>query len=417
MKDDGARMITEICKAENCTGCMACMNKCPRDAISQAQNERGFYVPKIDESKCVGCGLCRQVCPANHPAECNGTPAVFACWNADETVRHYSTSGGMFTLFGEDILSRGGIVFGVVFDAETGIVRHQAAETAEELRAMVGSKYVQSSVGNTYRMVKEAVDAGRPVLFVGTPCQCAGLKNFLGGQPENLFLIDIVCHGVPSPLVLKAYLSAVGSGSRVKEIRFREKNPSWKIYSMKLTFDGRDEYLSDRYTDAYQRLFLANYDLNRCCYSCRYAGVSRCGDVTLGDFWGYLSESRKLRDDDRGINLVLVNSPKGKAMIENVTPKAVCAGKTLEEAVAGNQNLSVPQSMHAESDLFWKEFLENRDLDSLTALKQPPKRRSIINRISFLASRYYFLMPAGLKKKYREVVYRNAERKRNKAKQ
>ena len=410
-------MITEICKAENCTGCMACMNKCPRDAISEAQNERGFYVPKIDESKCVGCGLCRQVCPANHPAECNGMPAVYACWNADETVRHYSTSGGMFTLLGEDILNRGGVVFGVVFDAETGVVRHQAAETAEELRAMVGSKYVQSSVGNTYRMVKEAVDSGRPVLFVGTPCQCAGLKNFLGGQPENLFLIDIVCHGVPSPLVLEAYLSSFGSGSRVKEIHFREKTPSWKIFSMKLTFDGRDEYLSNVNADAYLRLFLENYDLNHCCHSCPYVGAARCGDVTLGDFWGYISESRKLRDNNRGISLVMVNSTKGQVMLENVKSKAVCASKTLEEAGAGNQTLSAPTPIHAESDLFWEEFLENQDLASLTALKQSPARPPLKHQIRLLIDRYYFLMPSGLKKLYREAVYRNAERRKNKTKQ
>ncbi len=417
MKDDGERMITEICKAENCTGCMACMNRCPRDAISEAQNERGFYVPKIDESKCIGCGLCRQVCPANHPVKSDGTPEVFACWNTNETVRRYSTSGGMFTLFGEEVLSRGGVVFGVVFDAGTGIVRHQMAETAEELRAMVGSKYVQSRIGNTYRMVKEALDAGKPALFAGTPCQCAGLKNYLGGQPENLFLIDLICHGVPSPSVLKAYLSALGNGSRVREIHFREKTPSWELFSMKLSFDGRDEYMSDAYTDAYLRLFLGNYDLNRCCHACQYAGSERCGDVTLGDFWGYISESRKLRNDNKGINLVMVNSPKGKAMLESVKSKTICAAKTLDEAVAGNQTLSAPSPMHAESDLFWEEFLNNRDFASLTALKQPCARPSLKHRVRLLIDRYYFLMPAGLKKKYREVRYRNAERKRNTAKQ
>ncbi len=396
---------------------MACMNRCPQNAISEAQNERGFYVPRIDESKCVGCGLCRQVCPVNHPVERFANPEVFACRNANETIRQYSTSGGMFTLFGEDVLSRGGVVFGVVFDAETGAARHQAAENAKELRAMVGSKYVQSRIGNTYRMVKETLDAGRPALFAGTPCQCAGLKSFLGGQPENLFLIDIVCHGVPSPSVLKAYLSALGSGSRVKDIHFREKNPSWELYSMKLSFDGRDEYLSDMNTDAYLRLFLGNYDLNRCCHTCQYAGCERCGDVTLGDFWGYISESRRLRNDNKGINLVMINSPKGKAMLDNVKSKAICAAKTLEEAAAGNQTLSAPMPMRAESDLFWKEFLENPDFASLTALKQPPARPSLKHRIRLLTDKYYYLMPAGLKKKYREVRYRNAERKRNTAKQ
>ncbi len=417
MKDNVGRMMLEICKAENCTGCMACLNRCPRDAISEAQNERGFYIPKIDESKCIGCGLCKQVCPANHPIKRDGTPEVFACWNANGDVRQYSTSGGMFTLFGEAILRQGGVVFGVVYDTETGVVGHRMAENADDLRAMVGSKYVQSRIGNTYRMVKETIDAGRPVLFTGTPCQCAGLKNFLGGQPENLFLIDIVCHGVPSPSVLKAYLSTISNGAHVENIRFREKNPSWELYSMKLTFDGRDEYLSDMNTDAYLRLFLGKYDLNRCCHICQYANPARCGDVTLGDFWGYISESRTLRDNNRGISLVMVNSAKGKALFESVKPKSVYTAKSLDEAVAGNQPLTAPTPKAAGSDLFWTEFLGQQDVSSLTALTQPIVRPSLKHRVRLLMDKYYFLMPAGMKKKYREVKYRNAERKRNMSKQ
>lgn len=403
----------EICKTGNCTGCMACMNSCPCDAIQQTQNERGFYVPVIDTEKCVQCGICQRVCPENGFEKDPRSPEVFACWNADKKIRCYSTSGGMFTLFGSAVLEQGGVVFGAVFDKASGVVEHQKAETTDELRTMVGSKYVQSRIGNIYRVVKGELDTGRPVLFSGTPCQCAGLTAFLQGQPENLYLLDIVCHGVPSPSVLESYLSVVARDAPVMGISFREKNLSWELWSIKISFEGRMEYLCDKNTDPYIRLFLGELDLNRCCHKCQYATSSRCGDVTLGDFWGYLSESRALRDNNLGINLLLVNTPKGKALFERVRQKAVYTVKSLDEALAGNVTLSSPTPRGGDTDLFWDEFLKCQDILSLSVLKKPPVHPSLKHRIRLCMDRNYYLMPAGLKKKYRRMKLQNAERKRN----
>ncbi len=402
----------EICKAENCTGCMSCFNICPRNAICERQNERGFYVPFINEESCVNCGLCQKVCPVNHPPQISVTPEVFACWNKDRNVRRYSASGGMFTLFAEAVLKKNGVIFGAVYDTETGVVQHRMAETPEELRAMSGSKYVQSHIGNTYREVKKEIETGRMVLFSGTPCQCAGLGNFLGSQPENLYLVDFVCHGVPSPTVLKTYLLAMEQNDRIQNISFREKNPSWETFSMKLTFESGKEYISDMYTDPYLRLFLGDYDLNSCCYNCRYASLSRGTDITLGDFWGYISEKYRFFDDNKGISLVMVNSSKGKSLFEKIKTEAVYTKKTMSEAAAGNQPLTMPTQKAGGSDQFWKEFLKGKDIFSLSALKASPVHPSLKHRIRLLMDRFYFLMPSLLKKKYRRLKLKNAEKKR-----
>lgn len=406
-----------ICEPSQCTGCMACLNSCPHDAILERQNEKGFYAPFICEDKCVKCGLCQRVCPANThneaPNEAPTAPEVFACWNTDTEVRRHSTSGGMFTLFAEAILERGGVVFGVVFDPASGVVQHKKAETPEELRAMVGSKYVQSRISDTYCCVKAELSAGRPVLFTGTPCQCAGLKSFLRGEPENLYLIDLVCHGVPSPAVLKAYLAEISHGTPIKALSFREKQPSWELFSMKVSFDGRDEYLSDMYSDPYLRLFLGNYDLNDCCHECRYATPSRCGDVTLGDFWGYLSESRALRDNNKGINLVLVNTPKGRYLFEKVKHRAVCTAKTMDEAITGNSSLVCPSPYAEDRSTFWDDFLAQVSLEEITVLKKTHVRPSLKHRVKLILDRYCFMLPGCLKNRWRRIKQQNAEQKRN----
>jgi len=404
----------EICKIEDCTGCMGCLNICPYGAILEKQNKKGFYVPVIIEEKCVQCGLCQRICPVNNYGKIASSvsPEVFACWNVNETVRQYSSSGGIFTLLAETILEMGGCVFGVVFDSETNLVKHQKAKTMEGVRPMVGSKYVQSQVGYTFSQVKKELETGHPVLFSGTPCQCAGLKSFLRYEPQNLYLIDIVCHGVPSAAILKMYLKDVSQGSRVETINFREKNPSWERFSMKISFNQQHIYQCDMYSDPYLRLFLENYNLNDCCYTCHYANVNRSGDITLGDFWGYLSESMALLNDNKGINLVLVNSLKGRWLFEKIKNNMVYTSKTISEALAGNQNLTIPSFKAIDSNEFWNDFFRQINFSEMSVLNNPVVRHSLKHKIRLLIDKYFFLMPKNLKKQYRRIKQQNAERKR-----
>ena len=348
-----------ICNQSSCTGCMACMNVCPRDAIYVSCDARGFYRPQIDSALCIGCGLCKNTCPPNHlPGELEHPPEVYASWNQNETIRQGSSSGGVFSALADAVFAQDGVVCGAIFNDEHKVV-HALAHNEEELRKLRGSKYVQSYVGKTYREVKAALEQGRIVLFSGTPCQIAGLNNYLGKDYENLFTIDLVCHGVPSPLVFSSYLEYLKNLLReasIKKIDFRNKIHSWTLFRMQIIFSSGMVYQKSANKDPFLLSFLKNYCLQESCHTCPYATVHRQGDITLGDFWGYLSRERAYRNDEKGISLVLVNTAKGDAWL-NLAQNSILLQKAhFEDALVGNIPLSTPTPKNADSDGFWQAF-------------------------------------------------------------
>lgn len=190
-----------------CTGCHTCAQLCPAQAVTMAESSEGFRYPQIDENKCIDCHLCEKRCPILHNITLNNRDIeAYACINTDEYIRRESSSGGVFSLCAEHIINAGGVVFGARFNESFSVV-HGFVRTREELSAFRGSKYVQSEIGNVYTECKAFLDSGLPVLFTGTPCQIGGLKAYLNKEYENLYLIDIICHGVPSPLLWKKYLT------------------------------------------------------------------------------------------------------------------------------------------------------------------------------------------------------------------
>ena len=166
--------MLNIKSKSQCCGCSACFNICPKDAVEMKEDEYGFRYPVINEEKCINCGLCEQKCPILKGQESNNNPIAFACINKDESIRKKSSSGGIFSLVADYILENNGVVFGAAFDDKFD-VKHIYAENREELSKLRGSKYVQSSIGKSYREAKEFLDNGRKVLFTGTPCQIEGL--------------------------------------------------------------------------------------------------------------------------------------------------------------------------------------------------------------------------------------------------
>ncbi len=191
-----------------CCGCEACRSICPRHCISMKKDNEGFLYPVRKTEDCINCNLCEKVCPVLYPVNNAKEKFVFAAFNINETVRLQSSSGGLFTLIAEKIIERGGVVFGACFDGNWNVV-HDYTDTIEGLTKFRGAKYVQSYIGNSFIKVKNFIESGREVLFTGTPCQVAGLKKFLKKPYSNLFTIDLVCHGVPSPWVWKKYLHEV----------------------------------------------------------------------------------------------------------------------------------------------------------------------------------------------------------------
>lgn len=328
----------------DCTGCSLCANVCGHDAIAMVWSEEGFLIPQVDEGACVGCGLCVLKCPALHERpkvqdELRESVPTFGAWHRDAEVHRASSSGGVFTALASWVLAQGGCVFGVAWrDKVTAVFTK--AESMEEVALMRGSKYVPAVLGMSFREVRAELRKGRRVLFVGVPCQVHALRSYLGKRYDLLLTVDVVCHGVPSRLLWQKFVAEAEerSGKVVRRVSFRDKDEGWLRYNLTTHFtDGSREAQFYWDTD-FMRLFLSDVALNRCCYDCRYAGLPRQGDVTVGDFWGVqnLHSDWPLRD---GVAAVLVNSPAGEAAMAAVADALVCRRVPFREVYDGQDML------------------------------------------------------------------------------
>lgn len=308
-----------VTNKHKCCGCTACASICPQSCISMYADREGFLYPIVDFVKCINCGLCEKVCPVLHPKKNETEPLVYAAINNDEAIRMQSSSGGIFTLIAESVLDRGGVVFGACFDRNWNVI-HDYTETKEELAKFRGSKYVQSKVGISFTLVKKFLDSGREVLFSGTPCQVAGLKNFLHKSYSNLLTVDLVCHGVPSPEVWEKYLqkniynvygirnnkAAISPGDYISDISFRAKDKGWKRYNVKIAFRNGQMEMIPFFKNPYMNVFLSNLSLRPSCYACPAKLHNMQSDITLADFWG-INKINPDIDDDKGCGLILIH--------------------------------------------------------------------------------------------------------------
>ena len=312
--------MINITDKHKCCGCTACVSACPKNCISMSADREGFLYPVVDSVKCIDCGLCEKVCPVLHPVNNETEPLVYAAINNNEAVRMQSSSGGIFTLIAEHVLERGGVVFGACFDSDWNVV-HDYTDTKEGLARFRGSKYVQSNVGNSFNQVKVFLDSGREVLFSGTPCQVAGLKNYLRKSYSNLLTIDLVCHGVPSPEVWRKYLqetirkaygiknnkAVVNPGDYISDISFRAKERRKKKFNVKIIYrDGKMEMMPF-FENPYMNVFLSDLSLRPSCYACPAKLHNVQSDITLADFWG-VNRIKPAIDDDKGCGLILIHS-------------------------------------------------------------------------------------------------------------
>ena len=331
--------MINIIDKENCSGCKACYNICPQNCIEMFTDEEGFWYPQINEDKCIQCGLCEKVCPEiniYHNDKSYGKPITLAAWNNDKKMREESSSGGVFTSISEWILSNEGVVFGAGYDDRFNVM-HKETHKIEGLKELRGSKYVQSDIKDTYNKAKQHLDKGKKVLFTGTPCQIAGLYNFLQKEYEELYTCDIVCHGVPSPIVFEKYKQNLEYqyNSNIKKIAFRNKSYGWKLFSVSIQFDNDAEYSKTLVNDVYMQGFLKNYYLRPSCYKCSYAKLPRVSDITLADFWGIASKYPEL-DDDKGTSLLLINTDRGKTLLKGCKNNIFTHECDLDHAIKGN---------------------------------------------------------------------------------
>lgn len=292
-----------------CTGCRACEQLCAKNAISMVPDKEGFLTAQIDADKCVDCGLCQKRCPQNQVIGKNAPKKVIAVRLKDEDVLYRSASGGAFAGIAKAWIEDGGIVAGVTYDGEWN-AHHVFATTLEELKAIQSSKYVQADTSQSFSEVKRLLTEGKKVLFSGTACQIGGLKAFLKKDYDNLLTMDLICHGVSSPLLFRKYIEWLGDkcGSPIKEYDFRDKKGGWGL-GYKYKYKYKYKYGSCS-IDPYYSRFLAGDTYREACYQCKYCTPERVGDITIGDYWGIEKEHPKFFST-KGVSCVLVNTDKG----------------------------------------------------------------------------------------------------------
>lgn len=355
-------LMIQIEDKRRCCGCEACRQVCPKECIRLEHDAEGFGYPVVDQERCIECHRCEQVCPFMKQGEPREPRTVYAACATDEELRGASSSGGLFTLLAEETIGRGGVVFGARFD-ETWSVCHDYTETLEGLAPFRGSKYLQSRIGDSYRQAEHFLKEGRPVLFSGTPCQIKGLTYYLGHNYDNLATVDVVCHGVPSPMVWQRYLTTTlrAQPDEVAVITFRDKSVSgWRRYdfvAQMATSTGGGSVRQFYGDNIYMRGFLHDLYLRPSCHACMAKGGRSQSDLTLGDYWGVertCPDLERALDGDRGTSVVLVHSERGATLLAG----AACRYQATNYASALTGNPSIEQSA-----------------------KEPPQRQTFFERI------------------------------------
>jgi len=354
-----------LCAAEACTGCSACGAICPGSCIALLPDSEGFQRPHVDPARCRRCGLCAKVCPALRPDVPPRIPlAVYAAQNTCAAVREASSSGGVFSLLAARVLERGGVVFGAGYDA-TFRVLHEGVEDVAGLARLRGSKYVQSDMNDAFRRVRSQLDAGRQVLFSGSPCQVAGLRAFLGKESDRLLCVDFVCHGVPSPRVFELWRRCLEKRyrSKITDVSFRNKARGWHQFSFAASFaDGRT-YRGTVKEELYLRGFLSNLFLRPACHACQFKEMKSGSDLTLADYWG-VEKRFACFQDNRGTSLVLVNSAAGRELLQSCASRLELRDSDYAHALACNPSIQRSSLPHPGRALFFKR-LETHALSGL----------------------------------------------------
>ena len=358
---------------DNCFGCASCVQICIQSAIEMKYNREGFLYPFVDGNKCTECGVCLAHCPVNFKINKKTySQKAYAAYSNDKIAKE-SSSGGIFTVLSEYILEQRGVVCGAAFD-DKWLVHHILVDNKIDLLNLKTSKYVQSDTEKVYSEIKNILKSGKVVLFSGTPCQVAGLYAFLKKKYENLYTIDIFCHGVPSPLVWKKYVNEIIETKDIVNINFRDKNigkkiaannKGWQNFNLTILRKNGEEFSQNHQENIFFKGFLKNLYLRRSCYVCPFANTSRCGDISIGDFWGYRAIDDK-RDTSNGMSAVLINSKKGEELFNSIISKIKFKKSiSINDIIRGNPILKVSSKKNINRELFMNELSQ----DNTTSIK------------------------------------------------
>lgn len=347
-----------LCSKDKCTGCMACINICPHNAINSTFDEDGFRQPSIDDNLCVECGLCVVACPVlgEYSLTNSNNPSAYASWHKSVDIRRCSTSGGAFSALAESVLISGGLVCGVALQADM-TAKHILIDKVEDLSKLRGSKYIQSEIGDIYSLIKSELKAGHKVLFSGTPCQIAGLYSFLRTDYQNLYTVEVVCHGVGSQLAFERFSSGLEQKiGKLKSVNFRDKINGWQIST--ISYFGKDKITRYASKDIYMKSFYSGLCHRLSCYNCRFSKLPRVADVTLADYWGIDSKVFDTDEYKKGISLLLVNNKRGQELVFSELVDIYLLERPLSEAINGNKHLVSPNGYNDSREFFFNMLRE-----------------------------------------------------------
>jgi coenzyme F420-reducing hydrogenase beta subunit len=348
--------ISEM-NSNDCCGCRTCEQLCSQKSISFINDKEGFLVPHIEKKSCINCGLCVKKCPQLNSPQLNNSIKVLAVKYNDDDILIQSSSGGVFVGCAGFVLENGGIVYGCAFDSNM-VAKNIRINDKNQLCKLQGSKYVQSDTENTFSQAKKDLISGYFVLYSGTPCQIGGLLSYLGKEYDNLLTIEILCHGVPSPLLFKKYVIWLERklGEKLISYNFRTKEKySWGVTKKaKVKTENKEKYLTST-LDPYYSSFMSAKTLRESCYNCYYAGNKRVGDISIGDYWGILKEHKEFYSE-KGVSLTLINSVKGKQFFENIQSNFDYIESSIQKASKYNRTLIKPTKRPIERDIIYKDL-------------------------------------------------------------
>ncbi|SEW42004.1 Coenzyme F420 hydrogenase/dehydrogenase, beta subunit C-terminal domain [[Clostridium] fimetarium] len=361
-----------------CTGCSACYNCCPTNAITMVTDNEGFAYPCVNHNKCIKCNKCEVVCPfVTEKIKLDDFKKCFAAYNKNSEDRTNSSSGGMFIALSKEIIRQDGIIYGSAFD-EKFLAYHTEAQNYDELQNLLGSKYMQSRIGDVFKNVKQQLISDRKVLFVGTGCQIGGLLGYLEKEYDNLICVDFICLGTPSPKVWYDYLNTFFKQKEIKKIKFKDKSLGWHTFSLKIESLYESFCRNGRQTYFFSGYFKHLYS-RPSCSECIFKQGNRLSDITISDCWGYSYIAPEL-DDNKGLSSIVCHSEKGLKLFQKIQEQLVWKDASLDDVLKYNSNYCKSAPMGKDREAFWHDY-DKLPKDKLFEKYCQPEKINLVRKI------------------------------------
>ncbi len=363
-----------------CVGCGGCVYVCPLNTIVMEYDAEGFLYPSVNEERCINCGECIKYCISASFKMDNNSKKVYACWNKNDDIRLRSSSGGLFNAFAMNIIENGGVVYGASYKDDYLSVMHKRANKISHIASLMGSKYVQSDIQNSFDEIQHDLSKGIRVLFTGTPCEINAIRKMFGEKSKDLLLVSVICHGCPSPKVYTKYIEAIKNKNTgiIRGVNFRNKKDGWKNYRFVADFD-MGQYSESFKDNLYMRAFNYNLILRPSCYNCKQK-LKDSSDITIGDFWG-IEKYLPGIDFDKGVSAVVIRTENGREFWNKIKNDIVYTKMDYKVLMDNNPRIENSVMMNPNRKDFFENFCAGQEIEK--ALEDNVFMKKKIDTIGF----------------------------------